>query len=59
MNKTVYREYLDRRNKKIIELRRKGKTLKWLAYEFKLSIRQISRILAKYSKKIDTSKNVY
>ncbi len=51
MDKTIYREYLDKRNKKIIELRKKGRALKWLAYKFKLSIRQISRILAKHSKK--------
>jgi len=50
MSKTIYREYLDKRNKKIVELRKQGKSLKWLAYEFKLSIRQISRILAKHSK---------
>ena len=51
MRNSIYREYLKERNKKIIELRKQGKSLKWLAYEFKLSIRQISRILAKHSKK--------
>ncbi|MCD6093311.1 MAG: hypothetical protein J7J51_00740 [Candidatus Omnitrophica bacterium] len=42
---SVYKQYLNERNKKIFGLRKQGKSLKWLAYEFNLSLRQISRIL--------------
>jgi len=47
----VYSKYLYQRNKKICRLRKQGKFLKELAYEFDLSIRQINRIIHKACKK--------
>lgn len=46
-DKTVFKEYLKRRDRKILEARRKGKPLKLLAREFGLSQRHIQRILKK------------
>lgn len=48
---SVYKEYLNKRNKEILNLRKKGKSLKEIASKFNLSIRQISRILREVSKK--------
>jgi len=43
----IFVSYLNKRNKKIINLRKKGKTIKEIAYKFKLSERHIRRILKK------------
>jgi Mor family transcriptional regulator len=44
----AYSDYLQRRDEKIFQLRKKhGESLKSLADKFKLSIRQINRIIKK------------
>ncbi len=48
----VYARYLAERNKKIFQMRREGKPLKFLAHEFNLSIRQINRIVSEMSKNV-------
>ncbi len=48
---SVHSEYLLRRNKKIFQMRRNGKPLKEIAYDFNLTIRQISRIIDEISGK--------
>ena len=42
----VYAAFLDRRNRQILKLRRRGMSLKNIAEKFSLTVRQISRILA-------------
>jgi DNA-binding CsgD family transcriptional regulator len=46
----VYSEFLENRNREILQLRKRGKSLKHLADRFNLSIRQISRIIDEMSK---------
>jgi Mor family transcriptional regulator len=48
----VYQKFLEKRNKEIIKLRKQGKQLKYLANKFKLSIRQINRIIKNMSKNV-------
>ena len=48
----VYAKYLTERNKNIFRMRLGGKSLKSLACEFKLSIRQINRIVSEMSKNV-------
>lgn len=43
----IFANYLNKRNQKIIKLRRKGKTIKEIAFKFRLSERHIRRILKK------------
>jgi Mor family transcriptional regulator len=49
MNKdksSVFQKFLEERNRKIINLRKRGIPLKELSKKFNLSIRQISRIVS-------------
>ncbi|MCD5390598.1 hypothetical protein LR007_01855 [candidate division NPL-UPA2 bacterium] len=46
---TVFKQYLEKRNRRILEARKKGKLLKLLASEFNLTERHIQRILKKMS----------
>ena len=41
----IFADYLKKRNKKIIRLRKEGTPIKNIAYKFKLSERQIRRII--------------
>ena len=45
----VYSEFLQNRNREILELRKQGESLKHIAGTFNLSIRQISRIIDEMS----------
>ena len=45
----VYSEFLQNRNREILELRKQGESLKYLADRFNLSIRQISRVIDEMS----------
>ncbi|MCM8800631.1 MAG: helix-turn-helix domain-containing protein [Candidatus Omnitrophica bacterium] len=42
---SIFKDFLKKRNQKIITLRKKGISLKELSKKFNLSIRHISRIL--------------
>ena len=48
----VYSDFLNRRNGKILQLRKQGWSLKSLAAKFNLSIRHINRIINKMSKNV-------
>lgn len=48
-----YSDFLEERNRKIFQLRKQGRSLKYLAEKFNLSIRQVSRILNKMSKNVN------
>jgi len=43
----IFASYLNKRNEKIINLRKRGKIIKEIAYKFNLSERHIRRILKK------------
>lgn len=45
----IFLKFLNRRNKQMLILREKGVSLKEIADKFKLSVRQISRIIKEMS----------
>jgi len=45
--KSIFNNYIAKRNKQIINLRKKGKSLKFISAKFGLTIRHISRVITK------------